>query len=57
MNTNNPFVLVSLINTKLRDFYQSFDQLCEMENLEKKEIIDKLAEINFYYDESINQFK
>ncbi len=57
MNTNNPFVLVSLINTKLRDFYQSFDQLCEMENLEKKEIIDKLAQINYYYDESINQFK
>lgn len=57
MNTNNPFVLLSLINTKLRDFYQSLDQLCEMENLEKKDIIDKLAQINYYYDESVNQFK
>ena len=46
----NPFVLLSYINTKLRDDYSSLD-------VDKEEIINKLKEINYEYNSELNQFK
>jgi hypothetical protein len=57
MNTNNPVVLLSFINTKLRDSYKSLDELCEDLEVNKQEIIEKLKIINYFYDEKTNQFK
>ena len=46
----DPVILLSVINTKLRDFYPSLDQLCkEME-------VNKLDLIDYAYDASCNQF-
>ena len=53
---SNAYVLLSVINTKLRDFYSSLDELCD-DLGDKEEIINILSAINYYYDEKLNQFK
>lgn len=53
---NNPFVLLSYINTKLRDNYSSLDDLVDDLDLNKDEIINTLKSINYEYDESLNKF-
>ena len=53
---NNPFVLLSYINTKLRDNYSSLDDLVDDLDLNKDEIINALKSINYGYDESLNKF-
>ena len=53
---NNPFILLSLINTKLRDNYSSFDELVEDLDLNKEEIINILKGINYTYDSNLNKF-
>lgn len=53
---NNPFVLLSYINTKLRDNYSSLDDLVDDLDLNKDEIINALKSINYEYDESLNKF-
>lgn len=53
---NNPFVLLSYINTKLRDNYASLDDLVDDLDLNKDEIINALKSINYEYDESLNKF-
>ena len=50
-------MLLSLINTKLRDEYPSFDDLCDSEALEKSRILEILEPAGYKYDESQNQFK
>ena len=56
MNTN-PFVLLSIVNTKLRDQYQSLDKLCDDLDYNKEELIEILKKIGFEYNEDLNQFK
>jgi hypothetical protein len=52
----DPVMLLSFVNTQLRDNYPSLDELCAAYMVEKKEITDKLAQINYAYDENKNQF-
>ena len=52
----DPMMLFSVINMKLRDFYPSLDALCEDLNVDKKEIIEKLAAFGFEYSEEHNKF-
>lgn len=56
MIPNDPIILLSFINTKLRDFYGSLDELCEDMELQKTEIEHKLAEVGFRYKKERNQF-
>jgi len=53
---NDPVMLLSFINLKLRDFYSSLDALCEDLGASKEEIINKLSSIDYEYDEKSNQF-
>lgn len=53
---NNPFVLLSYINTKLRDNYSSLDELINDLDLNKEEIINTLKSINYEYDSNLNKF-
>ena len=53
---NDPMMLLSWINLKLRDFYPSLDALCEDLELEKTAILDKLSAIGFEYNEEQNRF-
>lgn len=56
MIPKDPVMLLSFINLKLRDFYGNLDGLCEDMDLDKKEIIDKLAAIDYHYNSEKNQF-
>jgi hypothetical protein len=53
---NDPIMLMSVVNTKLRDFYSSLDELCKAEDADKNEIIEKLKNVGFEYDENLNKF-
>lgn len=50
------YMLLSFINMKLRDFYDSFDSLCDDLDIDKEEVINRLESIDYIYDEKINQF-
>lgn len=52
----DPMMLFSVINMKLRDYYRSLDELCEDLNVDKQELIDKLAAYGFEYSEENNKF-
>lgn len=52
----DPMMLFSFINMKLRDFYPSLDALCEDMNVDKEEILNKLAALGFEYNEEQNKF-
>lgn len=53
---NDPVMLLSYVNLKLRDFYGSLNQLCEDLDADRDEIIEKLKSIDYHYDEEKNQF-
>ena len=53
---NEPIILLSFINTKLRDFYSSLDDFCDDTQCDKQEIIDKLNSINYQYNKKLNKF-
>ena len=52
----DPMMLFSVINMKLRDFYPSLDALCEDLNVDKEELMAKLAALGFEYSEEHNKF-
>lgn len=53
---NDPMMLLSFLNMKLRDFYPNLDALCQDLELDKDTITDKLAAIDYHYDETLNRF-
>lgn len=53
----DPIILLSVINTKLRDIYKSLDDLCDDYNISKEEIETKLSCVGYKYNEKQNQFK
>lgn len=56
MIPNDPVMLLSFVNLKLRDFYGSLDALCEDLDADKAQIVQKLAAIDYHYNEERNQF-
>lgn len=54
---NDPIILMSFLNTRLRDKYSGIDELCEDMGIDREEIEKKLAAAGFVYKENINQFK
>ena len=56
MIPKDPVMLLSFINLKLRDYYSSFEALCDDLDVDGDEIISKLAGINYQYDADKNQF-
>ena len=53
----DPFMLLSVINMKLRDFYSSLDALCEDMGEIKEEIEKALNNAGFEYDKTTNSFR
>ncbi len=53
---SDPFVLLSVVNTRLRDFYVSLSDLCEDSGESEREIRDILSGIGYFYSEERNQF-
>lgn len=57
MLPNDPIILLSVVNTKLRDCYSSLDALCDDLGENREEIESKLKAVGFEYDEVSNSFK
>ena len=56
MIPKDPVMLLSFINLKLRDYFDSLERLCEELDVEQSEIVDKLSGIGYRYDQGKNQF-
>ena len=56
MIPQDPVMLLSFLNLKLRDFYGSLDALCEDLDLNKEEILNKMKQIDHTYDKEKNRF-
>lgn len=65
MNKNNqafkefpkdPFMLMSVINSKLRDFYPDLDSLCKENDLDKNTLLKDLNNAGFEYNKEYNKF-
>ena len=52
----DPVILLSFLNTRLRDFYPSLDALCEDLYQDKTVLTQKIAAIGYTYDSDRNQF-
>lgn len=52
----DPVMLLSYVNTQLRDFYPSMDELCKELGASKEEIDAKLASIDYQYDPEQNRY-
>lgn len=53
---SDPAILMSFINTKLRDNYKSLDELCDDMHLDRDELVALLAKAAFEYSEQHNRF-
>ena len=56
MLPKDPFILLSFVNTKLRDEYPGLDQLCAALDADEKEITAALAAVGYVYDPGQNRF-
>ena len=52
----DPFMLMSIINMKLSDYYPSLDALCEDMNIEKEVLTTTLGSIGMEYNPDTNKF-
>ncbi len=49
-------MLLSVVNTKLRNHYESVEDLCKTENIDENELREKLKKAGFTYNAARNQF-
>ena len=56
MIPNDPVMLLSFVNLKLRDFYSDLDAMCDDLDVEKEELVKKLEGIDYHYNAERNQF-
>lgn len=57
MLPNDPAILLSFINTKLRDTYSSLEALCDDMEVSEEDIKNKLSVLGYEYDSEKNRFK
>lgn len=53
----DPMILLSYVNTMLRDNFASLKEFCDANDFECEDIISKLSAVGFDYDEQLNQFR
>lgn len=53
---NDPLLLMSVVNTKLRDCYPSLEALCDDAGILPARITEPLAAIGYVYRPDLNQF-
>ncbi len=52
----DPVILVSFVNTQLRDNYPSLDDFCANYAVEKENLTENLLDYGYQYDSKNNQF-
>lgn len=56
MLPNDPMMLFSTVNMKLRDEYSTLDALCDDLHVSRKDLEEKLSKAGFEYNASQNKF-
>lgn len=56
MIPRDPMILLSYVNTQLRDYYESLEDLCSCRGIRKDDLIQKMDQIDYHYDAEQNQF-
>ena len=49
-------ILLSYVNTQLRDFYPSLEEMCKSLSIEQETLCKTHARIDYQYDPARNQF-
>ncbi|MBR6019061.1 MAG: DUF4250 domain-containing protein [Lachnospiraceae bacterium] len=57
MLPQDPAMLVSCLNLKLRDYFPSLSALCEDEDISEEELLARLAEAGYRYDSETNSVR
>ena len=52
----DPVILLSFVNTELRDHYTSLDKFCHAHGADRAALEQKLGDIDYCYDAATNQF-
>lgn len=59
MDTNlpkDPYMLLSFINTQLRDKFSDLDKCCEYYGIQRSQLVETLAAVDYEYDPVLNKF-
>lgn len=52
----DPIILLSFVNTQLRDFYPNLTEFCKAYDIPKEQLIAQLKQIDYTYDSHTNRF-
>ena len=56
MLPKDPLILLSFVNTKLRDEYEGLADLCAALDVEEPSLCQTLAALDYHYDPEKNRF-
>ncbi len=56
MVPNDPVMLLSFVNLKLRDCYDTLEAMCDDLEMDRARLEEKLAAIDYVYNKENNQF-
>lgn len=56
MLPQDPYILLSLVNTKLRDYYDSIEGLCDDLEIDQDDLMSQLNAIGYFYHKDNRQF-
>ena len=57
MIPNDPVMLLSFVNMKLRDEFSDLDELCGALDVNREDLERRLKDLGYAYNEESNQFK
>ncbi|MBP5330337.1 MAG: DUF4250 domain-containing protein [Lachnospiraceae bacterium] len=57
MLPEDPIILLSFVNMRLRDEYSDLDDLCDSLDIDKSELTEKLEKAGYRYDAENHCFK
>lgn len=57
MLPHDPMILLSYVNTKLRDDYASLDDLCDSLDIDANDLCGRLARVGYAYNHKNNRFQ
>ena len=52
----DPFILLSYLNTRLRDGCPSLEELCRREDVQPQTLLEAMSAIGYEYDPELNKF-
>lgn len=57
MIPKDPMMLLSFVNMKLRDDYDSLETMCDALDVSTEDVVNTLKSIGYRYNKEQNQFK